>query len=97
MMGVIRMDYLTSFLTALLALGFGCFLLRMGAHALVAQDRFLRFCNRWNKGGELEKLDAGYFGGPGNLRLLGVGLAAVGLFILASLVAMLLIGLGYLA
>lgn len=71
--------------------------LRIGAHALVAQDHSLRFCNRWNKGGELEKLDVGYFGGPKNLRLLGVGLAAVALFILASVIAVLLIGLGYLA
>ncbi len=40
-------------------------------------------------------LDAGYFGGPRNLRLLGVGLATVGLFIIASVVAMVLIGLGF--
>jgi hypothetical protein len=91
------MDYLTGGLTAFFGLAFGCFFLQMGAHALVAQHRFLRFCNRWNKGGELEMLDAGYFGGPKNLRLLGVGLAAVGLFIIASVVAMLLVGLGYLA
>ncbi len=91
------MNNLTSVLTGLFAVAFGCFFLHMGTHALVAQDRFLRFCNRWNKGGELENIDAGYFGGPRNLRLLGVGLAAVGLFIIASVVAMVLIGLGYLA
>lgn len=91
------MNSLTTILTTLLAVALGCFFLQMGTHALLAQDRFLRFCNRWNKGGELEMLDAGYFGGPKNLRLLGVGLAAVGLFIIASVVAMLLIGLGYLA
>ena len=89
------MDYLKGGLTALFGLAFGCFFLQMGTQALVAQHRFLRFCNRWNKGGELEMLDAGYFGGPKNLRLLGVGLAAVGLFIIASVVAMVLIGLGY--
>jgi hypothetical protein len=91
------MNSLSSVLTALVAIAFGCFFLQMGTHALLSQDRFLRFCNRWSKGGALEKLDAGYFGGPKNLRLLGVGLAAVGLFIIASVVAMLLIGLGYLA
>lgn len=90
------MNYLTSVLTSLFAIAFGCFFLQMGTQALLAQERFLRFCNRWHKGGVLEQLDAGYFGGPRNLRLLGVGLAAVGLFILASVVAMLLIGLGYL-
>ncbi|HJT01511.1 MAG TPA: hypothetical protein VJ756_20620 [Terriglobales bacterium] len=91
------MDYLTSGLTALFAFAFGCFFLQMGTHALVAQDRFLRFCNRWHKGGALENVDAGYFGGPRNLRLLGVGLAAVGLFIIASAVAMVLIGWGFVA
>ncbi|HET7748946.1 MAG TPA: hypothetical protein VFK81_06165 [Terriglobales bacterium] len=91
------MDYLRGGLTALFGLAFGCFFLQMGAHALVAQHRFLQFCNRWHRGGELEKIDAGYFGGPRNLRLLGVGLAAVGLFIVASVVVMVLIGLGYLA
>jgi hypothetical protein len=91
------MNYLTSGLTVLLAIAFGSFFLHMGTHALLAQDRFLRFCNRWHKGGALERLDAGYFGGPRNLRLLGVGLAAVGLFIIASVVVMVLIGLGYLA
>ncbi len=89
------MNYLTSVVTVLFAIAFGCFFLQMGTHALVAQDRFLRFCNQWHKGGELEKLDAGYFGGPRNLRLLGVGLATVGLFIIASVVAMVLIGLGF--
>ncbi len=89
------MNFLKGGLTAIFGLAFGCFFLQMGAQALVAQHRFLRFCNRWNKGGELEMLDAGYFGGPRNLRLLGVGLAAVGLFIIASVVAMVLIGLGY--
>jgi hypothetical protein len=91
------MNYLTSVLTALFAIALGGFFLQMGTHALLAQERFLRFCNRWHRGGELDRLDAGYFGGPRNLRLLGVGLAAVGLFIIASVVAMLLIGLGYLA
>jgi hypothetical protein len=91
------MDDVTSVVTAFFAVAFGCFFLQMGSHAIVAQDRFLRFCNRWHKGGTLEQLDLNYFGGPGNLRLLGVGLAAVGLFIIASVVVMVLIGLGYLA
>ena len=91
------MHDVTSVVTAFFAVAFGCFFLRMGTHALVAQDRFLRFCNQWHKGDEPEKLDVGYFGGPRNLRLLGVGLAAVGLFIIASVVTMVLIGLGYLA
>lgn len=91
------MNSLTSVLIALFAVAFGCFFLQLGTHALLAQDRFLRFCNRWHKGEELDRLDAGYFGGPKNLRLLGVGLAAVGLFIIASVVAMVLIGLGYVA
>jgi hypothetical protein len=91
------MDYLTSGLISIVAVALGCFFVRMGAHALLAQDRFLRFCNQWHKGPEFEKLDVGYFGGPKNLRLLGVGLAAVGLFMIASVLAMLAIGLGYLA
>lgn len=91
------MDYLTSGLVSLVAVALSCFFLRMGGHALLAQDRFLRFCNQWHKGSELERLDIGHFGGTKNLRLLGVGLAAVGLFLIGSVVAMLLIGLGYLA
>jgi hypothetical protein len=91
------MNSLMSVLIAFFAVAFGSFSLRMGTLALLAQDHFLRFCNRWNKGGELDKVDLGYFGGARNLRLLGVGLAAMGLFIIASVVAMLLIGLGYLA
>jgi len=91
------MNDVTTVVTAFFAVAFGCFFLQMGSHAIVAQDRFLRFCNRWHKGGRLEQLDLGYFGGSGNLRLLGVGLAAVGLFIIASVGAMVLIGLGYLA
>ena len=91
------MNDVTSVVTAFFAVAFGCFFLQMGSHAIVAQDRFLRFCNRWHKGGTLEQFDLGYFGGSGNLRLLGVGLAAVGLFIIASVGAMVLIGLGYLA
>lgn len=91
------MNDVTGVVTAFFAVAFGCFFLQMGTHALLAQDRFLRFCNRWHKGGTLEQLDLGYFGGPRNLRLLGVGLAAVGLFIIASVLVMVLIGLGYLA
>jgi hypothetical protein len=91
------MNDVTTVVTAFFAVAFGCFFLQMGSHAIVAQDRFLRFCNRWHKGGTLEQFDLGYFGGSGNLRLLGVGLAAVGLFIIASVGAMVLIGLGYLA
>jgi|GEM_PF-2056296 hypothetical protein len=90
------MNYLTSIVTTLFAVAFGCFFLQMGTKALLAQDRFLRFCNQWQKGEAFDRIDAGYFGGPKNLRLLGVGLAAIGLFIIASVVAMLLIGLGYL-
>ncbi len=44
------MDYLKGGLTALFGLAFGCFFLQMGAQALVAQPRFLRFCNRLEQG-----------------------------------------------
>ena len=40
------MNYLTSVLTTLFAVAFGCFFLQMGTQALLAQDRFLRFCNQ---------------------------------------------------
>ena len=66
----------------------------MGKNALLSQDRFLRFCNRWQRNDEfgIKTFDLGSFGGSPNLRLLGVGLTAIGL----SVVAFLLIRLGYL-
>jgi hypothetical protein len=82
----------------LFAIAFGCFFLQMGKHALLSQERFLRFCNRWQKTEEfgIKTFDLGTFGGPTNLRLVGVGLSAIGLFIIVSVAAFLLIRLGYL-
>jgi hypothetical protein len=92
------MTDLASFLLMLVAIAFGCFFLQMGKQALLSQERFLRFCNRWQKTGEfgIQAFDLGSFGGPTNLRLVGVGLSAIGLFIIVSVVAFLLIRLGYL-
>jgi hypothetical protein len=91
------MTDLASLLLMLFAIAFGCFFLQMGKNALLAQDRFLRFCNKWQKAEApgIPAFDLGYFGGPGNLRLLGIGLVAVGLFIISSVIAALLIGLGH--
>ena len=82
----------------LFAVAFGWFFLRMGKNALLSPDRFLRFCNRWQRNEEfgIKTFDVGSFGGSTNLRLFGVGLAAIGLFIMISVVAFLLIRLGYL-
>jgi hypothetical protein len=69
------MTDLASLLLILFAIAFGCFFLQMGKNALLSQDRFLRFCNRWQKAEApgIPAFDLGYFGGPGNLRLLGIG------------------------
>ncbi len=92
------MNYLMSILTTLLAIAFGGFFLQTGKQALLSQDAFLRFCSRLQKTDQsgIKTLDAGYFGGPANVRLIGVVLVAIGLFILISAISFLLIGLGYL-
>jgi hypothetical protein len=87
-----------SLILTLFAIACSCVFLLIGKHALLSQDTFLRLCNRWQKTEQfgIKTFDLGYFGGPGNLRLLGGGLVAIGLFIITSVVAVLLARLGYL-
>jgi multisubunit Na+/H+ antiporter MnhG subunit len=79
----------TGLIIALFGIALGCFFLLMGKHALLSQDDFLRLYNRWQKTAQfgVRPFDVGYFGGPKKLRLLGVGLIVIGLFIVASIVA----------
>jgi hypothetical protein len=68
---------------------FGGSVLLMGKHALLSQGTFLRLYNRWQKTAQfgLKPFDVDYFGGPIKLRLIGVGLVAIGMFIIASFCA----------
>jgi hypothetical protein len=60
---------------------FGLFVLVIGAHALLSQKKFLHLYNRWQKKKQfgLKPFDLGYFGGSTKLKLLGIGLVAIGL------------------
>jgi len=83
------MSNVTTVIIALCGIGFGCSVLLMGKHALLSQDTFLRLYNRWQKTAQfgLKPFDLDYFGGARKLRLLGVGLVAIGLFIIVSFCA----------
>jgi hypothetical protein len=83
------MSNLTTLIITLFGVVMGCSVLLMGKHALLSQDSFLRLYNRWQKTAQLgiKPFDVDYFGGPRKLRLLGVGLVAIGLFIVVSLIA----------
>jgi hypothetical protein len=83
------MRNVTTLIIALFGIALGCSVLLIGKHALLSQDTFLRLYNRWQKTAQfgMKPFDAGYFGGPRKLRLLGVGLVAVGLFIILSIMA----------
>jgi hypothetical protein len=83
------MGNVTTVIIALFGIAFGCAVLLMGKHALLSQHTFLRLYNKWQKTAQfgLKPFDVDYFGGPSKLRLLGVGLAAIGLFIIVSFCA----------
>ena len=83
------MSNLTTLIITLFGIALGCSVLWMGKHALLSQDTFLRLYNRWQKTARLgmKPFDVDYFGGPRKLRLLGVGLVAIGLFMVLSLLA----------
>ncbi len=83
----------TALLIAVCALAFGCSFVRVGKYALLSQDRFLQFCNRGEEAFETD-FDLSSSGEPINLRLLGVGLLAIGLFIVISVASFLLIRIG---
>jgi hypothetical protein len=80
------MNNVTTVIIALFGMAFGSSVLLMGKHALLSQDTFLRIYNKWQKTAQfgLKPFDVDYFGGPIKLRLIGVGLVAVGLFIVVS-------------
>jgi hypothetical protein len=61
----------------------------MGKHALLSQDTFLRLYNKLLKTAQFgtKPLDVDSFGGPSKLRLLGVGLVAIGRFMILSFFA----------
>ena len=81
----------TDVLLLVLGLAFGSFFVWVGKQALLSQGTFLRLCNRWYKTKEfgLEPFDIGYFGGTKRLRLMGIGLIALGLFIMVWFAALL--------
>jgi len=79
----------TGIIITLFGIALGCSVLLIGKYALFSQDTFLRLYNRWQKTAEfgIKPFDVDYFGGPRKLKLLGVGLVAIGLFIVVSFVA----------
>jgi hypothetical protein len=80
---------LTTIILALFGIAFGGSITLVGKHALLSQDTFLRLYNRWQKTAQfgLKPFDMDYFGGPIMLRLIGVGLVAIGLLIILSFCA----------
>ncbi len=80
---------MTTVIIALFGIALGCAVLLMGKHALLSQNTFLKLYNRLQKTAQfgIKPFDADYFGGPSKLRLLGVGLIAIGLFIIVSICA----------
>ena len=80
-------------LIAVCAIAFGCSFVRVGKYALLSQHRFLQLCSRGQERFETD-FDLSSSGEPINLRLLGVGLLAIGLFIVISVASFLLIRIG---
>jgi len=82
---------ITTLTIALFGIAFGCCLLLMGKYALLSQDTFLRQYNRLQKTKRfgIKPFDLDYFGGQKKLMLLGAGLVAIGLLIVASMLAIL--------
>lgn len=87
------MAHIAALLIAVCAIAFGCSFVRVGQYALLSQDRFLKFCNRGQEKFKTD-FDLSSSGEPINLRLLGVGLLAIGLFIVISVAFCLLIRFG---
>jgi hypothetical protein len=87
------MTELAMLLMAVCALAFGCSFVRIGKYAVLSQDRFLQFCARGPRRKEVmtDRLPLESFGEPVSLRLLGVGLVAIGLFIVVSVSSFVLI------
>ena len=84
-------------LIAVCAITFGCCFVRLGKYALLSQHRFLQFCERARRNGvETDDIDLRSFGEPVSLRLIGLGLLAIGLFIVVSVASFLLISVGHL-
>jgi hypothetical protein len=83
------MRNVTTLIIAWFGIAFGYSVLLMGKHALFSQDTFLRLYNRLQKTAQFgtKPFDVCYFGGPRKLRLLGLGLVAIGLFIIVSIMA----------
>jgi hypothetical protein len=79
----------TGLIIILFGIGFGGSVLLMGKHALFSQDTFLRLYNKLQKTAQfgMKPFDVDYFGGPRKLRLLGVGLIAIGLLMVVSVIA----------
>ena len=89
------MTDLATLLIAVCAIAFGCCFVRVGKDALLSQNQFLQFCRgKQTEELETEAFDLSSSGEPINLRLLGVGLLAVGLFIVISVASLLLIRIG---
>ena len=90
------MTDLAALLTGVCAIAFGCCFVRVGKYALLSQERFLQFCSRGPRTQELETdaFDLCSSGEPVSLRLLGVGLLTIGLFIVISVASFLLIRIG---
>ena len=80
-------------LIAVCAIAFGCCFVRIGKYAVLSQDRFLRFCARALRGKEVmtDRLALESCGEPVSLRFLGMGLLAIGLFIVVSISSFILI------
>ncbi|PYX45145.1 MAG: hypothetical protein DMG79_19880 [Acidobacteria bacterium] len=85
------MRNMTSFIFGLFGTALGGSVLLMGKHALLSQATFLRLYNKWQKTAQfgLKPFDVGHFGGPSKLRLIGLGLSLIGLFIIVSVCAIL--------
>ncbi len=90
------MTNLVAVLIGICAIAFGCCFVRVGKHALLSQDQFLQFCSKGKRMEEFttDAFDLSSSGEPVNLRLLGVGLLAVGLLIVISVASLLLIHIG---
>jgi hypothetical protein len=83
-------------LIAVCAIAFGCCFVRLGRYALLSQFRFIQFCTDKANEEFHAGLELSSFGEPVDLRLLGLGLIAFGLFIVVSVASFLLIRIGHL-
>ncbi len=93
---MVAMTDLAALGVAVCATAFGSCFVRVGKYALLSQNQFLQFCSRGQRTEELQTdaFDLSSSGEPVSLRLLGVGLLAIGLFIVISIASFLLIRIG---